>query len=138
MGADRPVKVDTRVVAATHRNLMQMVEEVKLKKNLLSELKKENIEFEAKLKQQQNLYEAVRSEKNLYSKNLLEAQDDVAELNRKFKIAQHQITQLKARKVRVADRPQPVLPSCHIATAVTPMADHMAGVCKPVRFLLDF
>lgn len=74
---------------------MQMVEEVKLKKNLISDLKKENMEFEAKLKQQQNLYEAVRSEKNLYSKNLLEAQDDVTELNRKFKIAQHQITQLK-------------------------------------------
>jgi hypothetical protein len=68
---------------------MQMVEEVRLKKNMLSEMRKENIEFEAKLKQQQNLYEAVRSEKNLYSKNLLEAQDDVAELNRKFKIAQH-------------------------------------------------
>jgi uncharacterized coiled-coil DUF342 family protein len=33
-------------------NLMQMVEEVKLKKNLISELKKENIEFEGKLKQQ--------------------------------------------------------------------------------------
>jgi len=33
-------------------NLMQMVEEVKLKQNLISELKKENIEFEAKLKQQ--------------------------------------------------------------------------------------
>jgi hypothetical protein len=29
---------------------MQMVEEVKLKKNLISELKKENIEFEGKLK----------------------------------------------------------------------------------------
>jgi DNA-binding NtrC family response regulator len=27
LGADRPVKVDTRVVAATHRNLMEMVEE---------------------------------------------------------------------------------------------------------------
>ena len=66
---------------------MSMVEEVKLKKNLISDLKKENMEFEAKLKQQQNLYEAVRSEKNLYSKNLLEAQDDVTELNRKFKIA---------------------------------------------------
>lgn len=75
--------------------LMGMLEEVKLKKNLVSELKKETVELEAKLKQQQNLYEAVRSEKNLYSKNLLEAQDDVAELNRKFKIAQHQITQLK-------------------------------------------
>jgi chromosome segregation ATPase len=76
-------------------NLMQMVEEVKLKKNLISELKKENIEFEGKLKQQQNLYEAVRSDRNLYSKNLIEAQDEVAELKRKFKIASHQIAQLK-------------------------------------------
>lgn len=76
-------------------NLIQMVEEVKLKKNLISELKKENVEFEGKLKQQQNLYEAVRSDRNLYSKNLIEAQDEVAELKRKFKIASHQITQLK-------------------------------------------
>jgi len=53
-------------------NLMQMVEEVKLKKNLISELKKENIEFEGKLKQQQNLYEASH-DRNLYSKNLIEA-----------------------------------------------------------------
>jgi len=29
---------------------MQMVEEVKLKKNMISELKKENLEFEGKLK----------------------------------------------------------------------------------------
>lgn len=36
----------------SNANLMQMVEEVKLKQNLISELKKENIEFEAKLKQQ--------------------------------------------------------------------------------------
>ena len=76
-------------------NLMQMVEEVKLKQNLISELKKENIEFEAKLKQQQNLYEAVRSDRNLYSKNLIEAQDEVADMRRKFGIASHQITQLK-------------------------------------------
>ena len=76
-------------------NLMQMVEEVKLKQNLISELKKENIEFEGKLKQQQNLYEAVRSDRNLYSKNLIEAQDEVAELKRKFIIASHQISQLK-------------------------------------------
>ena len=74
---------------------MQMIEEVKLKKNLISELKKENIDFESKLKTQQNLYEAVRSDRNLYSKNLVEAQDQVAELKRKFKIASHQISQLK-------------------------------------------
>jgi len=37
----------------------------------------------------------VRSDRNLYSKNLIEAQDEVAELKRKFKIASHQIAQLK-------------------------------------------
>lgn len=46
------------------------LEEIKLKDNLISEFQKKNIETEAKLKQQQNLYEAVRSDRNLYSKNL--------------------------------------------------------------------
>ena len=46
-----------------------------MKPNLL---KKKIAEGEAKLKQQQNLYEDVRSERNLYSKNLIEAQDDPA------------------------------------------------------------
>lgn len=41
------------------------------------------------------MYEAVRSDRNLYSKNLIEAQDEVAELKRKFIIASHQISQLK-------------------------------------------
>ena len=68
---------------------MQTVEEVKLKENLISELKKENVEFENKLQQQQALYENVRSDRNLYSKNLIEAQDEVAELKRKFRIASH-------------------------------------------------
>lgn len=55
----------------------------------------EIIEGETKLKQQQNLYEAVRSDRNLYSKNLIEAQDEIAEMKRKFKIMNHQIEQLK-------------------------------------------
>lgn len=69
--------------------MYQVIEELKLKKNLIAELKKENIEFHGKLKQQQNLYEAVRSDRNLYSKNLIEAQDELAEFKRKFKIATH-------------------------------------------------
>jgi len=81
--------------AKANSNLMQMIEEVKLKKNLIGELKKENIDCESKLKTQQNLYEAVRSDRNLYSKNLIEAQDEVSELKRKFKIASHSISQLK-------------------------------------------
>ena len=47
------------------------------------------------MKQQQNLYEAVRSDRNLYSKNLIESQDEIAEMKRKFKIMNHQIEQLK-------------------------------------------
>ena len=40
-------------------------------------------------------YEAVRSDRNLYSKNLIESQDEIAEMKRKFKIMSHQIEQLK-------------------------------------------
>jgi hypothetical protein len=43
-------------------------------------------EGEAGLRQQQNLYEAVRSDRNLYSKNLIAAQDEILDLKRKFKI----------------------------------------------------
>lgn len=73
----------------------QCLEEVKLKKNLIAELQKKNLEAEARLKQQQNLCEAVRSDRNLYSKNLIESQDMIAELRRNFKIYHHQIEQLK-------------------------------------------
>lgn len=41
------------------------------------------------------MYEAVRSDRNLYSKNLIESQDEIAEMKRKFKIMHHQIEQLK-------------------------------------------
>lgn len=39
----------------------------------------------------QALYEAVRTDRNLYSKNLIEAQDEINELKRKFKIQAHQV-----------------------------------------------
>ena len=44
------------------------------------------------MKQQQNLYEAVRSDRNLYSKNLIESQDEIAEMKRKFKIMTRQVS----------------------------------------------
>eukprot|EP00744_Colponema_vietnamica_P002008 GILI01003228.1.p1 GENE.GILI01003228.1~~GILI01003228.1.p1 ORF type:complete len:876 (-),score=300.10 GILI01003228.1:348-2975(-) len=73
----------------------QALEELKLKDNGISELQKKIQESDAKLKQQQNLYEAVRSDRNLYSKHLIESQDEIAEMKRKFKIMNHQIDQLK-------------------------------------------
>jgi hypothetical protein len=50
---------------------------------------------ETRLKQQQNLYEAVRSDRNLYSKSLLESQDEISDMKRTFKMISHQIEQLK-------------------------------------------
>ena len=37
----------------------------------------------------------MRSDRNLFNKNLIEAQDELAEFRRKFKISVHQIQQLK-------------------------------------------
>ncbi|GAX75026.1 hypothetical protein CEUSTIGMA_g2472.t1 [Chlamydomonas eustigma] len=74
---------------------MQALEEVKLREMAIIDLQKRISEGEGRLKQQQNLYEAVRADRNLYSKNLIEAQDEIQEMKRKFKIMQHQIEQLK-------------------------------------------
>merc|ERR1719181_2006888 len=71
------------------------LEEVKLREMTILDLQKKISEGDQKLKQQQNLYEAVRSDRNLYSKNLIESQDEIAEMKRKFKIMNHQIEQLK-------------------------------------------
>eukprot|EP00291_Cryptomonas_curvata_P003512 CAMPEP_0172182760 /NCGR_PEP_ID=MMETSP1050-20130122/18581_1 /TAXON_ID=233186 /ORGANISM="Cryptomonas curvata, Strain CCAP979/52" /LENGTH=858 /DNA_ID=CAMNT_0012856247 /DNA_START=81 /DNA_END=2653 /DNA_ORIENTATION=+ len=74
---------------------LEALEEVKIRQMTIMDLQKTIQEGEQKLKQQQNLYEAVRSDRNLYSKNLIEAQDEIDEMKRKFKIMNHQIEQLK-------------------------------------------
>ena len=71
------------------------VEEVKLAEAQIFDLKKKLTDAEGKLKQQQSLYEQVRTDRNMYSKNLIEAQDEIAEMKRKLKIMNHQIDQLK-------------------------------------------
>lgn len=81
--------------AQANAKYFHSLEEIKLKDNLISEFQKKNVETEAKLKQQQSLYEAVRSDRNLYSKNLSETQDEIAEIKRRYKIVNHQISQLK-------------------------------------------
>merc|ERR1712203_362704 len=63
--------------------------------NKFSESKKNYANVKGKLAQQKQLYEAVRTDRNLYSKNLVESQDEIAEMKRKFKIMYHQIEQLK-------------------------------------------
>merc|ERR1719359_261652 len=74
---------------------MAALEELKNRDNKISELKKNHADVKGKLAQQKELYEAVRTDRNLFSKNLVESQDEIAEMKRKFKIMYHQIEQLK-------------------------------------------
>jgi len=74
---------------------MHSLEELRERDIGIKDLQKEIGESEGRLRQQQNLYESVRAERNAYSKSLLEAQDEITEMKRKFKILQHQIEQLK-------------------------------------------
>ncbi|NXR72156.1 CFA58 protein, partial [Pycnonotus jocosus] len=48
-----------------------------------------------KLKQEQNLCETLRAERTLYSKNLIEAKDEIAEMKMKLKAATRQLDHLK-------------------------------------------
>ncbi|XP_016109476.1 cilia- and flagella-associated protein 58, partial [Sinocyclocheilus grahami] len=75
--------------------VLENIEDIKLKEMHIFEYKKRIAEAETKLKQQQNLYEDVRTERNLFSKNLIEAKDQNAEMKRKVKIVNHMFEQLK-------------------------------------------
>ena len=81
--------------AQANAKYAQSLEEIKLKDNLISEFQKKNLEMEQRLRQQQQLYEAVRSDRNLYSKSLIETQDQITEYKKRYKIVNHQICQLK-------------------------------------------
>ena len=80
--------------AATSK-YVQYLEELKGKNSMISECQRKNREALAKLKQQIDLYKTVRSDKNIYSKNLLESTEEIKDLRQKFKILQHQIEQLR-------------------------------------------
>ncbi|CAM9840612.1 unnamed protein product, partial [Choristocarpus tenellus] len=61
----------------------------------VADLQQKLVSSASRLKQQQNLYESVRSDRNAYSKNLIETQDVIKEMKRRFKRMNHQIEQLK-------------------------------------------
>ena len=59
------------------QKVLESMEDVKVKEMQIFDSKKKIAESETRLKQQQNLYEACRADRNLYSKNLIEAQDEI-------------------------------------------------------------
>lgn len=71
------------------------LEELKLQELQVQELQKKMMDDQAKLKHKQNLYDAVRSDRNLYSKQLIDSQEEINGLRRKFRGMNHLIEQLK-------------------------------------------
>jgi hypothetical protein len=53
------------------------------------------LEDSNKLKNKQNLYEAVRSDRNLYSKQLIDSQEEINTMRRQYRSKNHLIDQLK-------------------------------------------
>jgi len=70
-------------------------EELKNRGSTLTELKKQIANAEAKLNQQKNLYDNVCMDRNMQAKSLVESNEEITEMNRKFKIISHQTTALK-------------------------------------------
>lgn len=57
--------------------------------------KKRLVDAETKYRQHQSLFEAVRTERNLCNRSLVEAQEEVRDLKSKLKTTSQQIEQLK-------------------------------------------
>lgn len=81
--------------SAQTEKVLQLMEDVKMRHQQISDFTKKIAEAETKLKEQQKLYEDVRSDRNLCSKRVIECQDELTEKKRKLKIMNHQIDQLK-------------------------------------------
>ena len=71
------------------------MDEVKMQRLEISDYQRQMAEAEAKLRQQQTLFEDVRTERNAYKKSLAGAQDEIAELKERVRALNAQIDQLK-------------------------------------------
>ncbi|ERE78908.1 coiled-coil domain-containing protein [Cricetulus griseus] len=71
------------------QKVLANMEDIKVREIQIFDYRKKIAESETKLKQQQNLYEAVRSDRNLYSKNLVEAQAELQKLRQQALETKH-------------------------------------------------
>ncbi|KFP66709.1 Coiled-coil domain-containing protein 147, partial [Cariama cristata] len=81
--------------------VLKHMKDIEIREIQICDYEKKIEESEIKFKQQQTNCEAVRMERNLYSKNLIEAKDEIAETRKKLKTVIHQVDQLKEE---IADR----------------------------------
>uniref|UniRef100_A0A8C2YGU7 Cilia and flagella associated protein 58 n=4 Tax=Coturnix japonica TaxID=93934 RepID=A0A8C2YGU7_COTJA len=85
------------------QKVLQHMKDVEIREVKICDCERKIEESELKLKQQQNICETVRTERNLYSKNLIEAKDEITELKKRLKTETHQGDQLKEEIGKKAD-----------------------------------
>ncbi|KAJ3129075.1 hypothetical protein HK098_002667 [Nowakowskiella sp. JEL0407] len=74
---------------------VQGLQAIKEKELEIFDYKRKMVQADTKLKHQQNLYEAVQSDRNLHSKHLIESQTEISGMKRKLKVMNFQINGLK-------------------------------------------
>uniref|UniRef100_A0A672JJS4 Cilia and flagella associated protein 58 n=1 Tax=Salarias fasciatus TaxID=181472 RepID=A0A672JJS4_SALFA len=77
------------------QKVQQKMSDVEVKEVEIFDWRKKVTEAECQLKQQENLLESAVSERNLYSKNLMDAQVAMVEMKRKMKTMSNQVTRLR-------------------------------------------
>ena len=82
-------------LAATELLKARALEEAAQRELEVGNLQHDMAELEGKLRTQQNLLEAVRADRNAYSKQLIQQKDDMSEQKHKFSHLNHRILQVK-------------------------------------------
>jgi len=73
-----------------------LIEDIRLRENRIQELQKKVAENDKKMKMQREVYDAVRRDKNLYFKNLIDVQDDLIDKQNLLNFNKKEIEQLKS------------------------------------------
>ena len=79
-----------------NNKIERLLEDIRLSDNRVQELQKKVAEYEKKMKIQREIYDAVRRDKNLYFKNLIETQDDLVERQNLLQFNKKEIENLKS------------------------------------------
>ncbi|NXV82035.1 CFA58 protein, partial [Atlantisia rogersi] len=77
------------------QKILQHLKDIEVREMQICDFEKKIEESTITLKQQQNSCEAMKTERNLYSKNLIEAKDEIAEMKKRVKTLTRQVDRLK-------------------------------------------
>ena len=83
-----------------NKDYFAAMESLKMKEQRINDLNKKIANADSRLKQQQNLYEQVRADRNMYSKSLIEHQEEIQEMKRNFRMMNNRIETLKEKLQR--------------------------------------